>query len=54
MQPGVPKVEHEGKTLRYIVIHDPRHTLASHGTMKGGAINVQKILVHRSMQMTER
>lgn len=49
------KVEHGGKTRRYLVFHDTRHTFASHWMMKGGDIfRLQKILGHKSMQMTQR
>ena len=49
-----PKVR--DKKLRHcIVFHDLRHTFASHWMMKGGQIfKLQKILGHKSAQMTQR
>jgi integrase len=52
---GFPKVERYGKTRRYIVFHDLRHTFASHWVMNSGDIfKLQKILGHKSIQMTMR
>jgi integrase len=54
---GVELADHEksGKTRRYIVFHDRRHTFASHWVMRGGDIfRLQKILGHQSVQMTMR
>jgi integrase len=50
-----PVREVHGKTRRYIVFHDLRHTFASHWVMGGGDIfKLQKILGHKSMVMTQR
>lgn len=50
-----PKVERNGKLLRYIVFHDLRHTFASHWVMNGGDLfKLQKILGHKTVQMTMR
>lgn len=44
-----------GKTKNYIVFHDLRHTFASHWMMNNGNIfKLQKILGHKSHQMTQR
>ncbi|MFC1611269.1 tyrosine-type recombinase/integrase [Myxococcota bacterium] len=52
---GFPRQERHGKLRRYIVFHDTRHTFASHWMMSGGDIfKLQKILGHKSMQMTQR
>jgi integrase len=50
-----PKVTHAGKLKRYIVFHGLRHTFASRWMMSGGDIfKLQKILGHKSHQMTQR
>lgn len=50
-----PRIQKNGKSRRYVVFHDLRHTFASHWMMKGGDIfRLQKILDHRSVTMTER
>jgi integrase len=50
-----PKLLHKGKERRYIRFHDLRHTFASHWVMNGGDIfRLQKILGHKSIQMTQR
>lgn len=50
-----PKVEKNGKTRRYIVFHDLRHTFASHWVMNSGDIfKLQKILGHKDIKMTMR
>ncbi len=50
-----PKVQHKGKERWYIRFHDLRHTFASHWMMNGGDLfRLQKILGHRSAQMTQR
>jgi integrase len=50
-----PRAIRSGKIKRYIVFHDLRHTFASHWMMKGGNIfKLQKILGHKSSQMTQR
>lgn len=50
-----PKTEKNGKTRRYIVFHDLRHTFASFWVMNGGDLyKLQKILGHKSTKMTER
>jgi integrase len=52
---GFPKAERYGKTLRYIVFHDLRHTFASHWVMSGGLIEkLRRILGHKTVQMTTR
>jgi integrase len=52
---GFPKVERAGKTRRYIVFHDLRHTFASHWMTRGGDLfKLQKILGHKSAQMVMR
>lgn len=52
---GFPKVSRSGKVKRYIVFHDLRHTFASHWMMNHGNIfKLQKILGHKSLQMTLR
>lgn len=52
---GFPKAERAGRLRRYVVFHDLRHTFASHWVMRGGDIfKLQKILGHKSMQMTQR
>lgn len=44
-----------GKLRRHITFHGLRHTFASHWMMNGGALfRLQKILGHKSSQMTER
>jgi integrase len=45
----------KGRKKGYIVFHDLRHTFASYWMMKGGNIfKLQKILGHKSPQMTQR
>lgn len=52
---GFPKAVENGRVRRYIVFHDTRHTFASHWMMNGGNIfRLQKILGHKSIEMTER
>lgn len=52
---GFPKVVRHGKQRRYIVFHSLRHTFASHWMLRGGDVfKLQKILGHKSMQMTMR
>jgi integrase len=52
---GFPKSEKNGKTHRYVVFHDLRHTFASSWVAHGGDIfRLQKILGHQSIQMTMR
>jgi integrase len=52
---GFPKQKRRGKDRRYIVFHDLRHSFASHWMLRGGDIfRLQKILGHKSMQMTMR
>ncbi len=51
----LPTVVNDGKTTRYIRFHDLRHTFASHWLMDGGEIfKLQRILGHKSMEMTQR
>lgn len=50
-----PKVQKNGKTRRYIVFHDLRHTFASHWVMNSGDVfKLQKILGHKDIKMTMR
>jgi len=50
-----PKVERGGKPRAYIRFHDLRHSFASHWMMKNGDLfRLQKILGHKSAQMTQR
>ncbi len=50
-----PKVTRNGKQSRYIVFHDLRHSFASLWMLKGGDMfKLQKILGHKSIQMTQR
>jgi integrase len=52
---GFCKDMRAGKLKRYIVFHDLRHTFASHWMMNNGNIfKLQKILGHKSHQMTQR
>jgi integrase len=52
---GFPRVERHGRTRRYIVFHDLRHSFASHWMMNGGDIfRLKKILGHKTMAMTDR
>jgi integrase len=55
-QAGFPKAKKpNGGTRWYITFHGLRHSFASHWMMAGGDIfRLQKILGHKSMQMTER
>ena len=47
--------EINGKRQWYITFHDLRHTFASHWVMNGGDVfKLQKILGHRSIEMTMR
>lgn len=49
------KIQIKGKERHYIRFHDTRHTFASHWVMNSGDIfKLQKILGHKSMQMTMR
>lgn len=51
----LPAIERKGKSRRYIVFHDLRHTFASHWVMNGGDLfKLQKILGHKTVQMTMR
>lgn len=50
-----PKVQKNGRTRRYIVFHDLRHTFASHWVMNSGDVfKLQKILGHKDIKMTMR
>jgi integrase len=50
-----PKVQRNGKTRRYIVFHDLRHSFASHCVMNSGDVfKLQKTLGHRDIKMTMR
>jgi integrase len=50
-----PRVQIKGKERRYIRFHDFRHTFASYWVMNSGDLfKLQKILGHKSMQMTMR
>lgn len=50
-----PKVQRNGRTRRYIVFHDLRHTFASHWVMNSGDVfKLQKILGHKDIKMTMR
>lgn len=52
---GFQTVKKNGRTRRYIVFHDLRHTFASHWVMNGGDIfKLQKILGHKDVAMTMR
>lgn len=53
---GFPETPREGKRPRpYVTFHDLRHTFASHWVMGGGDVfRLQKILGHKSIQMTMR
>ena len=52
---GFPKAERNGKIRRYVTFHDLRHTFASSWVANGGDIfKLQKILGHKSIQMTQR
>jgi integrase len=52
---GFPAGTRAGKTSRYIVFHDLRHTFASHWVIRGGDIfRLQRVLGHKSIQMTMR
>jgi integrase len=49
------KVQIKGKESRYIRFHDLRHTFASYWVMNSGDLfKLQKILGHKSIQMTQR
>lgn len=44
-----------GRRKRYVTFHDLRHTFASHYMMSGGNVfHLQRILGHRSLDMTNR
>ncbi len=50
-----PTVQRRGRSHRYIVFHDLRHTFASHWVMGGGDLfKLQKVLGHKSAAMTLR
>ena len=50
-----PKIERNGREVRYITFHCLRHTFASSWAMNGGSLaKLQKILGHKSPQMTQR
>jgi integrase len=50
-----PNIAKVSKIKRYIVFHDLRHTFASHWMMNNGNLfKLQKILGHKSHQMTQR
>jgi integrase len=50
-----PRVKRGAKTKPYITFHGLRHSFASNWMMRGGDLyKLQKILGHKSIQMTER
>lgn len=52
---GLVPVVRDGKTKPYITFHGLRHSFASHWVMRGGDLfKLQKILGHKSIQMTQR
>lgn len=52
---GFPSVHRPGRAGHYVVFHDLRHTFATLWVSNGGDIfKLQKILGHKSMQMTMR
>ena len=52
---GFPEIIRNGKSRRYIVFHDLRHTFASHWVMNSGDVfKLQKILGHANIAMTMR
>lgn len=52
---GFEEEERDGQRRRYITFHGLRHTFASHWMMRGGDLfKLQKILGHKSVQMTQR
>ena len=52
---GFEELTEGPKTKRYITFHCLRHTFASHWMMNGGDVfKLQKILGHKSVQMTMR
>jgi integrase len=52
---GFERVNRKGKARPIISFHSLRHTFASHWMMRGGDLfKLQKILGHKSVQMTQR
>lgn len=50
-----PKTVKHGRTRRYIVFHDLRHTFASHWMMKGGQLlKLRDVLGHQNITITQR
>lgn len=52
---GFKPLDRNGKKRPYVTFHGLRHTFASHWVMRGGDLfKLQKILGHKSIQMTQR